>query len=161
MLRLVRMVLVRRLTPPVRPSRSSLAFLPSLALRVCSMQVSALLPHRHPRRSPRSGKRPATSAPRSSKLTLSQVSRLRATLARVLLHINRFSRWPRNRRALLRWVASPPCFIQCYPSSFLLCNMHRYARASTFRSKINQLSIDLQQRDTSVIQVASYSLTVT
>src|SRR6267154_4306343 len=30
-------------------------------------------PHRHPRRSPRSGKRPATSAPRSSKLTLSQV----------------------------------------------------------------------------------------
>ena len=33
-------------------------------------------PQRHPRRSPRSGKRPATSAPRSSKSTLSQVRRL-------------------------------------------------------------------------------------
>jgi hypothetical protein len=42
-------------------------------------------PHRHPRRSPRSGKRPATSVPRSSKLTLSQVRKLSSQLFRFFL----------------------------------------------------------------------------
>src|SRR6266403_848532 len=108
---LARMALVRRLTPPVRPSRYSLAFLRSSAPRVCSTPVSApsvrchfllvhnsvnflsVQPHRHPRRSPRSGKRPATNAPRSSKSTPSQVRKLSSQLVGFFLVRDRIVRY--------------------------------------------------------------------